>query len=669
MNRRTFVHRVAQGAIGLGALRQLACHSSTDSTDRSASAPAPQPGAVPTPERGRTDDVPFAALRDRYFLRTLELNPVVSTYLGGDGYSPSLTGINGRLRDISPSAVKAEIDFLRGIAGELEQLDPGRMSASAQIDRALIGAQVGFVLHQLADRAYHQRSVDSYVAEPFRGIDWQMQQMTAAPDGLGTDPEWADVVARTRAVAAYLATARTNLEAGRAAGNAPDHRMVKVDGIDSAAAAAEFFRTELPALAAKHLGSRRTARATLASLAEAGGTAAAAYAGFGRFLASAYDPRDRTDRYAAGEAEYTWRVKNCLRDDRSAEALYAYGAEQVAAYEDRMARVADELAGKAGLRVRIGSGSDAERRAGVRAVMDHLAKDAPRDDDELFAWYRSAAVRAVAYGREQRLFDVPADYRLDIVPTPAALRGTSGASYYPAPPFKRSGVGRFYLTPTGGDPGQLATQCRASVADTAVHEGFPGHDWNYKYMTQQAAGISNVRWLTPGAVEDSASMWEDSMATEGWGLYAEELMAEAAPGKPYGFYDAAEYLFMLQGLLLRAVRIRVDVGIHTGRMTFDEAVDYHAAHVSFLPDARRRKDPIGRAAFEDARQAIYRYSKWPTQAITYMLGKTAIADLRAELHRRTGAAFDEKRFHEDLMRMGSIPIAYFRDLLLARTRT
>jgi uncharacterized protein (DUF885 family) len=250
------------------------------------------------------------------------------------------------------------------------------------------------------------------------------------------------------------------------------------------------------------------------------------------------------------------------------------------------------------------------------------------------------------------------------VPTPPSLAGTSGASYYPAPPFKRSGVGRFYLTPTGGDAGLLAQQCRAAVADTAVHEGFPGHDWHFKFMSQLAGTISSVRWLTPGAVEDSSSMWEDSMATEGWGLYAEALMAEPAPGRPYGFYDAAEYLFVLQGLLLRAARIRIDVGIHTGRMTFDQAVDYHAEHVSFVPDARRRRDPIGRAAFDDARQAIYRYSKWPTQAITYMLGMDAIVALRDELRRRSGAAFDQRRFHEDFMGMGTIPAAYFRDLLL-----
>ncbi len=660
MNRRTFVHRVARGAAGLGILRHLgACHTP--------SGPEPEPRPAAGAAQG---DAALADVRERYFLRTLEANPVVSTYLGGDGYSQTLAGVNGHLRDLGPRAVAAELEFLRGIVSQLDDIDAATLSPDARIDRALIQAQAGHVIHQLGDLAHQQRSVETYAAEPFRGIDWQIQQMTDVGGGLlGTEPEWADVVARAGQVTAYLEMARANLLAGKSAGNLPDRRMVQYDGIDAATASADYFRTSLPALAAKALGGRRFARTTLAALGQTADAAAAAYARFAELLRTTYDVQESADRFATGEAEYEWRVHNCLRDPRSAAALFAYGGGQVAAYEERIFEVADELARSAGLHLAFARGSDpGERRAGVRAVMDHLARSAPRNDAELFAWYRDAAARAVAYGRERGLFDVPEQYRLDIIETPPVLRSGSGASYYPAPPFKRSGVGRFYLTPTGGDRAQLEQNSRASVADTAVHEGFPGHDWHYKYMTQHAAEIGNVRWLTPGSVEDSFSMWEDSMATEGWALYAEELMAEPAPGRPHGFYDLGEYLFVLQGQLLRAVRVRVDVGIHTGRMSFDEAVDYHAEHVGFHAGARERagSDPAARAIFEDAARAIYRYSKWPTQAITYNLGKAAILDLRSAVEKRAagGAAPDRKAFHERFMRMGTIPVAYFRDLFL-----
>jgi uncharacterized protein (DUF885 family) len=101
-------------------------------------------------------------------------------------------------------------------------------------------------------------------------------------------------------------------------------------------------------------------------------------------------------------------------------------------------------------------------------------------------------------------------------------------------------------------------------------------------------------------------------------------------------------------------------------MTFDQAIDYFTEHVQFMPGARLRAslDPAARAAFESASRAIYRYSKWPTQAITYNLGKNAILELREACRARTGAGFSAKRFHERFMAEGPIPVAFIRDSFL-----
>ena len=110
----------------------------------------------------------------------------------------------------------------------------------------------------------------------------------------------------------------------------------------------------------------------------------------------------------------------------------------------------------------------------------------------------------------------------------------------------------------------------------------------------------------------------------------------------------------------------MDVGIHTGRMSFDEAVDYFTEHVEFYPKARAAAatDPTARAIADGAERAMYRYSKWPTQAITYNLGKTAIIELRDALRQRQGDKFSARDFHERLMRMGTVPPGYFRDWFL-----
>jgi uncharacterized protein (DUF885 family) len=629
MKRRDFLFRTAQSASAFGILRHLS-------------------GCRPADPAGSSS--PFTSIRDRYFLQFLQFNPVVSTYLGGDGYSASLATINGKLRDYRPEALEAERTFYRGIRDQLRGVDRNTLSRNDRIDFEVLQAQLGFLLHQLEELRQHERAIDTYVAEPFRGVDWQIQQMQPAEKGLlGSRDEWELVVARLSAVPLYLQAAQVNLRSGKQRGNAPDHRMIQRDGIEGCQANVEYFRATLPETSGRYLGARSFARTLSTELQRAANRAAQSYAGLADFLRQIYPDDNQVDRFAIGEQEYDWRLKHCLKVDRRAAELFEYGADQVALYRSSINSVAKEIA----------PGS-------VRRVMDHLANESPANDDELFRWYREAGERAVAYGRERHLFDIPAEYRLDIVPTPPVLRSTIDAAYYPAPPFKRSGVGRFYLTPTGNDPAALRLNNRASVADTAVHEGFPGHDWHYKYMTEHASEISNIRWLTPGSVEDSSSMWEDSMASEGWALYSEELMAEPAPGRPHGFYTAAEHLYELQGQLLRAVRVRVDVGIHTGRMTFDEGIDYFTENVSFYPRAcaRAESDPTARAICEGAQRALYRYSKWPTQAITYNLGKNAIVELRDAYRKRKGDAFSAKAFHERLMGMGTIPAGYFRDAFL-----
>ncbi|MEX2178747.1 MAG: DUF885 domain-containing protein [Gemmatimonadaceae bacterium] len=628
-------------------------------------AAAPLLQACKLESRRELADGGFAQLRTRHFREQLTLNPVTSTYLGGEGWDPALGVLHGRLRNHAPDALRDEADTYRDHTRAHLTIDDALLSPQGRVDHAVMGAQLAFLQHQL-DRRYHERAVDTYVAEPFRGVDWQMQQMRAtSSQQLGDEAEWSQVVERLSAVPEYLAIARANLEAGQKAGNMPDRRMVRIDGIAGSRANATYFRLTVPQLAKAYMAGQSFEGAMTRRLADAGAAAARAYEQFAVWMERTYPLNESANRFALGEAGYEWRVRTVLRDERSANELFDYGGRQVEEYTQRMSEVAERILRERGIGVPSG---DEDRAWSIRRVMDDLSAESPANDEELLRWYREAAARAVAYGREREMFDVPADYRLDIVPTPPVLRSTIDAAYYPAPPLKNVGVGRFYLTPTGNDPAALRQHSRASVADTAVHEGFPGHDWHFKYMTQQAAEISHIRWLTIGAVEDSSSMWSDSMAVEGWGLYAEELMATPVADRPHGFYSPGEYLFELQGQLLRAARVRIDVGLHTGRMSFEDAVAYYTGHVSFFPDAcaKAASDPAAKAACDSAARAIYRYSKWPTQAITYNLGKTAIVSMREAYRSRAGASYSPREFHEQFMRMGTIPPGFFRDVLLPK---
>ena len=631
-------------------------------------APPPKPAA-------ENPDATLKKALNSYVVEFLRRNPTTNTYLGGAGLDPSLKDVDGTLRDYSATALAAEDQWLADTSKTLEGINPSGLSANARIDREVALAQIRFMLREHQVRKYHERALDTFVSEPFRAIDWQLQGMTQTGEKTyGTAEEWTLLINRVRAIPRYLNTAQAQIEIGQKGNHAPDPRMLERDGLNTSEANARYFGETLPALASERIGGADRDR-SLTELRDACKDAAAAYEAFRKFLASTFfeSPTSRKvkaayagDRYAMGEEEYNWAIKNNFRVDKTAAQLFEEAWPIVQATQTQMV----ELAKKIGAQHKWKLPSDGP--SAVRAVFDELSKDYPKSDEEMISWYRDTGVRLVDYARKSGIFDVPADYKLDVVQTPPPLESSvDGASYYPAPPFKNSGVGRFYVTPTHNDRAALQSNNRASLADLAAHEGFPGHDWYFKVMTGARDQISPVRWLTPGAVEDSSAMWQDSMPAEGWGLYAEALMAEPQPSAPDGFYTPEEHLYQLQGKLYRDLRVRIDSGLHTGRMKYDDAVTLFSEVVDFLPGscaAGAKKSDAKRASCDAAERAIFRYSKWPTQAITYRLGKDQIYALREEAAKASGDKFSEKAFHLAFIKQGTIPVGYFREQLLSELK-
>jgi uncharacterized protein (DUF885 family) len=628
-----------------------------------------------SPAGPQNSDAAFKKIHDEYVVEFLRRNPTVNTYLGGAGLDPRLRDVDGALRDHSPTALQEEDRWLGGTKQSLDGISAGALSPAQRINRDVALAQIAFLLHQHQVRRYQERALDTYTDEPFRAVDWQLQGMSQTGDkSYGTADEWMLVAKRVAAISSFLKVAQDQINAGIKSNNTPDWRMLIRNGIDTSEADAKYFEETLPKLAEERVsGSQR--EQLLTQLRDACKQAAAAYRGLREFVAGNFfdDPSKkdvsgikqqfRADRYAMGEDEYDWALNNNLRVNKAAPQLYEEAIPIVEATQKEMFDLARKIGEKRGLTL------PAEGPAAVRAVFDELSKDYPKSDAEMVQWYKDTAFRLVEYARKTAIFDVPADYKLEVVETPPPLRASiDGAAYYPAPPFKNSGVGRFYVTTTDNNIADLKSNNRAALADLAAHEGFPGHDWHYKVMTQYRDDIAGVRWLTPGAVEDSSSMWEDSMAAEGWGLYAEALMAEPQPGAPEGFYTPEERLYQLQGKLYRDLRVRIDTGIHTNRITYAEAVDLFSETVDFLPgkcsDTTSLKSEAKQASCGSAERAIFRYSKWPTQAITYRLGKDEIFALRKEASTLLGERSSAKAFHLLFMKQGTIPAGYFRDVLL-----
>lgn len=276
------------------------------------------PTTPPAPPAQPSADERFAALEHDFAVYMMSRFPVVATYLGGAAFDRSLAQIDGKLRDYSAEALQAEDVRLGGFRDRFTALDATKLSPRRRIDRAVALAEIGFLLHQHQVRRHQERSLDSFVDEPFRGVDWQIQGMTpTGPGTYGTDEEWQQVIARLRAVPAYLAIAEKQLAAGIAAHNAPDWRVLLEFGLGSTQADATYFSNTLQQIAATDIAS--TQRETLLKdLTAAAAEAGSAYLHLRTYVAntffdnpagtdvSALKPDFRADHFVFGEAEYDW---------------------------------------------------------------------------------------------------------------------------------------------------------------------------------------------------------------------------------------------------------------------------------------------------------------------------------------------------------------------------
>jgi len=118
-----------------------------------------------------------------------------------------------------------------------------------------------------------------------------------------------------------------------------------------------------------------------------------------------------------------------------------------------------------------------------------------------------------------------------------------------------------------------------------------------------------------------------------------------------GFYATADdSLAWLQMRLWRTARVIVDPSVHTGRMTYEQAVQFMVNEVGLERSA--------------AEAEVNRYTTWPTQAPSYIIGWLEIERLRNEIRSKEGAAFSEKKFVETLLGVGSLPLALMRRAVL-----
>lgn len=256
-------------------------------------------------------------------------------------------------------------------------------------------------------------------------------------------------------------------------------------------------------------------------------------------------------------------------------------------------------------------------------LLEAMKKEHPTSEG-LVARYAQEVAKARAFMLEKNIVGIPEGEQLEVVETPAFLRSTIPYAAYSRPgPLDAARLGHFYVTP-GDTEEVLAAHNVFDIPGTVWHEAYPGHHLQFVYAKDIRSKIRKLN--------------ESPLLSEGWGLYCEELAFET------GYYtDRRERLMQLNWRLQRAARVLLDVQLHSGRMSYAEAVEFLVAKVR-----------LNRAQAEGSVKA---YTVAPTYFPTYLLGALEIRRMRESIRARLGKRFVLKEFHERLLAFGNVPPA------------
>jgi uncharacterized protein (DUF885 family) len=543
----------------------------------------------------------LGALAARTWERTLELNPTLATIYGDERY-------DDRLDDPGPAGRAARRALADETLAAAEAIPVTALDGEERITRDLLRLTAAT---DVADDESRMDLVGAVQQQGHQSLLPELVQFQRAD----TPERLERLLARLEAYPAMAASVIGLLDEGRAAGLTAarvvaERTVAQLERMLAAPAATSPIVT-LPAVALEEDRERileaveRHVRPADARYLEA----VRAYLPATRQVPGLCSTPGGAERYAA-------RIRAFTSLDVSAEELHRTGLEELETIEAArrvIARAAgfgdDTTAYRAAL-----NADPAEIPATPAALVARCSEDVQRAFDAAPAWFS----RIPKAGCEVRPVD------------PLLERDAAGAYYYP-PSMDGSRCGVYFVNTY-----DLPSRAYWTAASTTYHEAVPGHHFQLA-LEMELEGLPPFRTL---------GFWPQGTAyVEGWALYAELVADEAGL-----FRSEAERFGMLDGQALRAVRLVVDTGLHAFGWSRDRAYQAMVAAGIHPTDASSETD---------------RYIAWPGQALAYLTGRREIQALRRERERREGSAFDIRRFHEDVLRHGKLPLTILADVVLA----
>ena len=536
------------------------------------------------------------ALVDRFFDQAyFRFNPSAGTSAGFHQY-------DAKLEDFSRATLDQQTAVLHQYEREVQNFPAAQLTPEQSADRELVLGTIRSALLDLETIRELETNPDNYSSAASNAVFVIMSRTFASQD-----ERLKSVIARERQMPAMFAAARANLK------NPP--RIFTEVALEQLPGIVSFFEHDVP-LAFNAVKDH----ALLDQFHQSNAAVIRELHTYETFLKNDLLPRSKGSFQLGAE---TFRKKLLYDEmvDIPLDRLLEIGYANLRQNQEAFRATAKKI----------------DPAKTPQQILEQAEKDHPAADKLLDA-FRNTLTGERDYITQHHIVTIPSQVMPILEETPPFMRALTSASMDTPGPYEKVAKEAFFnvtLPEKNWTPAHIEEHLeafnRGTITSTSIHEAYPGHYVQFLWLQ---SAPSKVRKLL-GA----------SSNAEGWAHYCEQMMIDEG----FGGGDLKLRLGQLQDALLRNARYIVGIQMHTGKMTFDQGVEF------FVKE--------GMQVHSTAVVETKRGTSNPTY-LYYTLGKLEILKLREDYKKMRGAAFTLQEFHDSFLKQGYPPIKIVRRAML-----
>lgn len=551
----------------------------------------------------QTADQKFEKLAGEYISELIKMNPERATSLGEHKY-------DGMLDDYSLDGVKKSRAFTEKYLNELGKIDFAKLSKVNNVDARILK---------------HNLEASIFRIDELRDYEWNPQGYNvggAINDLISRDfaplkERLANAKSRLEGIPAVIAAAKANLK------NPP--RIHTETAIQQNKGVISLIKGELQ-MFIDQAGMQ-------AELAPSQEKAVKALEEYGTWLEKDLLPRSNGE-FRLGDAKFRKKLKFSLQSDLTKEQILENGMRDLKETQNKMSQIAFPIYKKhhpdIDFKVAI-----VDTKTVIKFVLDKLAENRP-NNETIVSQANNDLKETTDFVRNKKIVTVPSE-PVKVIEMPEFARGSAVAYFDSAGVLEKKNETFFTISPT---PADWSEQRKLSfyreyndymLKNLTVHEAMPGHYLQIMHSN---------KFKAPTLVR---AIFSSGTFTEGWAVYAEQVMAENGYG---GDEVKLQQLKMKLRVIINAI---IDQKIHTEGMTEKEAI-------SFMMNEGFQEE--GEAAGKWKRAQLS-----STQLSTYYVGSVEVGEIRKAYEAKMKGKVDMLKMHDAMLSFGSPAPKYVKEML------